>query len=449
MALTFEAIPGPPMRWWGLPLLAAMRRDYLGFSQGLKDAHGDMVRWQVLGERAVDLNHPELVREALVDRADALIRRERGPEVFAETSGQNVLVTEGDTWQRQRRMLMQAFTPRKVAGYAALMHAATDDALRRLRADQVVDMDGFFSRLTMDVILRALFGPGERADTAQAAQAVQTLSAIGFGEMFWPMTLPDWLPLPGKARKRRALRVLRELIAQGLAGPEQPGSLLAMLRAVRDDATGEALAPQKVFDQCMISFQAGHETTASALLWWAALMARHPEAQAQACAELDTVLAGAPLVPEQQDALPWLAASLKEAMRLCPPAAALMSRRTTRPVVLGGHQLPDRVTLRLTVWVLHHDPRWFPEPEAFRPDRFMPAAPAIPRGAYLPFGTGPRVCLGQHFAMLEMMLVAAALLQRWRLEVDDPRGPATPLPPGRMHVTFRPAEPVRLRLVAR
>ncbi|HEV6967477.1 cytochrome P450 [Roseateles sp.] len=447
-ALTLDDLPAHRHRWWGLPVLAAMRRDYLAVIAAQRPL-GDFVAQRVLGERAVDVFDPELVREVMVEHADALVRWERGPEVFAELMGQSVLVTEGATWQRQRRMLMQAFTPRRVAGYAALMTEAAVAGLAGVAAGEVA-MDRLFSHLTMDVISRTLFSRPIGADTAAAAEAVQVLSETALAEMFWPVTLPDWLPLPGKAAKRRANRLMHGLLRGHIAarrGSAEPrADLLGMLMGLRDEATGEALSPQEVYDQCMVSFQAGHETSATALLWWSWLMAAHPEAQARARAEVDALLAGRVPSADDAGALPFLGATLKEAMRLYPPVAAMLTRRLTREVTLGGVRLPARALVRVTPWLLHRDPRWWPrEPDGFRPERFLPEAPDdIPRGAYIPFGLGPRVCLGQHFAMLEMTLIAALVLQRFEL---SPVGPAAPRP--RMAVTLRPEGGLTLKLAPR
>ena len=453
MELTWHDLPGPPTRWWGLPALAAMRRDYLG-AIATQKAFGDLVRQQVVNERAVDVFDPELLRQVMVDHADALIRWERGPEVFSDGLGQSVLVTEGAVWQRQRRMLMQAFTPRRVAGYVETMVEATTLGLTLLRPGELA-MDGLFSHLAMDVISRTLFSAPISGDTQAAADAVQVLSETALREMFWPMTLPDWLPLPGKAAKRKARRLIQGLI-QGHIDERQrhPNAsttdLLNMLLVLRDEESGTALSTQEVFDQCMLSFQAGHETTATALLWWSWLMASHPQAQARAAAEVEACLAGQPPGADAMQALPWLTATLKEAMRLFPPVAAVMTRRLTREIELGGVRLPARTLVRVTPWLLHRDPRWWPsEPEAFRPERFMAAADdwkpnPIPRGAYIPFGLGPRVCLGQHFAQLEMTVIAALLLQRFRLT------PLTSTPPTpHLAVTLRPVGGLRLKLEAR
>ena len=453
MNLTWNDLPGPPTRWWGLPALAAMRRDYLG-AIAAQQHYGDLVRQQILNERAVDVFDPELLRQVMVDHADALIRWERGPEVFSDGLGQSVLVTEGAVWQRQRRMLMQAFTPKRVAGYVAQMVEATTMGLVSVRPGKQA-MDGLFSHLTMDVISRTLFSAPISGDTRAAADAVQVLSETALREMFWPMTLPDWLPLPGKAVKRKARGLIQGLIrAQMNDRQHHPDArktdLLNMLLVLRDEDSGTALSDQEVFDQCSLSFQAGHETTATALLWWSWLMASHPQAQTRAAAEIDTCLAGQPPGADAIQALPWLTATLKEAMRLYPPVAAVMTRRLTREIELGGVRLPARTLVRVTPWLLHRDPRWWPhEPEAFRPERFMAATDEwtpdpIPRGAYIPFGLGPRVCLGQHFAQLEMTVIAVLLLQRFRLSTltDTPPTP-------RLAVTLRPEGGLSLKLEAR
>jgi cytochrome P450 len=174
-------------------------------------------------------------------------------------------------------------------------------------------------------------------------------------------------------------------------------------------------------------------------------MARHPAAAERARAEIDNVLQGRDPGPDDLSVLPWLDATLKEAMRLYPPVAALMSRRTTRDITLGPWRIPRGSMVRLATWVLHHDARWFPEPEAFRPERFLPGAPEIPRGAYLPFGAGPRVCLGQHFATLEMTLLAAMLLQRFTLAVPAGAPPVVP----QLAVTLRPRGGLVLHLARR
>lgn len=438
------ATPPGPRAWpLGLPLLRAMRQDYLGFVTQLQRQHGDITQMHIARERAIDLFSPDLVRELLVDHAAHLVRWERGIEVFAQVFGQSVLTTEGATWQRQRRMLQPAFSPKRVAGYAGLMQEACAEALAQALpagADSAeVDLEALWSRLAIAVILRTLFSLRDTRQADAAMQATRVLNDCAMREMFWPVTLPDWLPLPGKAAKRRALRTLRGLVGGQIAA-RRAGStgaqddLLAHLLALRDETTGQGLSEVEVFDQCMVSFQAGHETTATALVWWSALLATHPDAAQRAQAEVDGVLAGAPPGPDDGARLPWLVATLKEAMRLYPPTTAVLSRRNTQALQLGGWAVPRGSLLRITIWNLHRDARWFAQPDRFEPGRFLPDAPPPPRGAYMPFGAGPRVCIGQHFAMLEMVIAAAMFLQRVAL----PDRAGQPLPPPEMAVTLRP-----------
>jgi len=442
---------GPPSRWFGLPLLAAMKRDYLGFTEKLRADHGDVSYMRIAVEEGYDVFSPDLVRELLVTNADGLVRWERGPEVFEQLMGQSVLVTEGEVWQRQRRLLQPGFSPKRVAGYAALMTASAAKGLDAALPPDVregrVDMDALFTRLAMDVILRTLFSSEASEESTRAIDAVQVASEAAFREMFYPATLPDWLPLPGKAAKRRALRTLKGLVDRHIAarraeGPAAHDDLLGMLLAARDEATGQGLSEQELRDQCMVTFQAGHETTATALLWWSRLIAGDAPALDQARREVDDVLQGR--VPTAADVarLPWLTATLKEAMRLYPPIPALMSRRATRDIDAGGWRIPKGALVRITPWVIQRDARNFEQPTRFLPQRFLDAGGPGPRGAWLPFGTGPRVCIGQHFAMLEMTVIAAMLLQRYDLALPDDAPVCEPV----MHVTLRPKGGVTLGL---
>ena len=456
--------PGPPSPWWGLPLLQAMSRDYLGFLRHLHDTYGDIVTTRIGPERGYDVFSPELIRSVLVEQAEHFIRWERGTEVFAQSQGQSVLVTEGAVWQRQRRLLTPGFAPRRMAAYTTLMVAAAERALDHLPTAPrfTLDFGHTMTQLTMDVIARALFSSESAQESLDAEAAVRTLGQVAMREMFRPFTLPDWLPLPGKARKRWALRQLDEIVwghirqrqrqrqhpnPPGQHG-DQPGGehddLLAMLLAARDEQ-GDRLTDTEVRDQCMTIFQAGHETSATALTWWGWAMAAHPDHAARAAAEVDAVLGQRRPTLADLAALPWLTQTIQEAMRRFPPIPALMTRRALRDVQIGPWTLPKGALVRLTPWVLQHDPRWFPDPLRFDPARFAPDAPELPRGVYLPFGTGPRVCIGQHFAMAEMTLVAAMLLQRFRFE---PLADATP-PAAVLNVTLRPIAPLQLGLQRR
>jgi cytochrome P450 len=445
---------GPASYLWGLRHLQAMKNDYLGFVAKLQQQHPDIARVQVFNEHITHIFHPDWVRQVLVDQADLLIRWERATEVFSVAMGQSVLVTEGTQWQRQRRMLQPGFTPKRVAGYAALMTSAAENALADLAqhpAEQIVEMDALMTTMTLDVILRTLFGAHQVKDARPTAEAIQTLSHYGISEMFKPFSWPLWMPLPAVRKARQARHTLNQVIQQHIQtqqkGAQDGGEdLLTMLRLARDpEQPGQGLSPQELHDQTMVMFQAGHETTATAMTWWSGLMARHPEVAERIHAEVDTVLQGETPTPATLQQLPWLQASLKEALRLYPPAAILFTRRACQDVKVGPWTLPKGHLIAFTPYVIQRDARWFESPDKFKPERFLPGAPDIPRSAWFPFGTGPRVCIGQHFAMLEMGLIAAMLMQRFHLVWPENAS----WPEADLAVTLRPAKPIQLKLHAR
>ncbi|MEO6855387.1 MAG: cytochrome P450 [Rhodoferax sp.] len=450
--------PGPPDRFFGLPLLRQMRHDYLGLAQQMHARYGDAVYFRIVREQTFEFFHPDWVREVLLDPTHSFIRWERGTQVFAEVHGQSVLVTEGTTWQRQRRMLQPGFGPKRMGGYAQHMVAAAAQALDAVppQPTQTVDFEHLVTQLTMDVVLRTLFSQAVdahgRAEALAAEQAVQVVGQAGMEAFFWPASLPDWLP--HKRAIRHARQTLDTLVWRHIRQRRQAASgeqddLLGMLLAARDDADangdGAALTDTEVRDQCMTIFLAGHETTAAALTWWGHTMATHPACAQRAQHEVDQVLGGRSPTYADLPALPYLAQTLKETLRLYPPAASLISRRALRPVQIGPWQLPQGALVRITPWVLQHDARWFAEPERFDPERFSDAGQASQtRGAYLPFGAGPRVCIGNLFASTEMALVAAMVLQRFSLAPTDTAA-ARPA----LNVTLRPADGMRLQLLRR
>ncbi len=429
-----------------------MRSDYLGFIQSLHAHHSDIAHVQVLNERVTHVFHPDWVRQILVDQSQALIRWERATEVFSMSMGQSVLVTEGDQWQRQRRMLQPGFTPKRVAGYAELMVDAVQQTLCDLNqaaTGQAIDMDALMTHMTLDVILRTLFGQHAITDTTTIAQAIQTLSHYGYRQFFQPFSWPMWMPLPAVRQARQALGTLNQLIAHHIQTHhtnEHSNSLLSMLQQVRDpEHPNEGLSAQELHDQTMVIFQAGHETTATALTWWSGLIARHPEIAIRIQQEVDEVLQGQRPTPDALAQMPWLQASLKEALRLYPPAAILFTRRACEDITVGPWTIPKGELIAFTPYVIQRDARWFESPNEFRPDRFLPNAPELQRGAWIPFGTGSRVCIGQHFAMLEMGIIAAMLLQRFALMWPSEQT----WPQTNLAVSLRPAATMRVQLIKR
>ncbi|NOK45658.1 cytochrome P450 [Burkholderia thailandensis] len=437
--------PGPEAGLTGWRLLGAMSRDLPGTLAAWQKAYGDIVHLRIWPEHDVVVADPQLARALLVTHHDALIRWERGIRVLSQVHGHSVLTAEGEAWRTRRHALVPNFSPKAVQGFSpTIVKAATRAFAQWPREDADWHIESALTMLTMDVILQMVFSSTLGEDVRVAEQAIRVASAAANAEFYWPTSMPDWMPW--KREKRQALRTLKDLIERHLqrrlklACDAWPDDLLSCLLQSREDAS--ALSLQNVRDECMTIFLAGHETTAATLVWWAWCMASNPEAQRVARDEVQRVLQGNAPVAETLPELGYLVQTIKETLRRYPVAPLLISRRATRAIQLGDWALPARTLFMIPAHLMHHDARWFPDPEAFRPERFAPDAPEVPRGAYIPFGAGPRVCLGQHLAMAEMTVIAAMLLQRFVLSAPDGSAPPHPV----LNVTLRPAQPMHLAI---
>lgn len=461
-----DRMPDLPAPWLGLPLSRRWRHHPLATAAQLQRQYGDVVRGRILFRDFVWVFDPAIARQVLLGRDGDFVKDARQLAVFQDIQGRNVLTVDGPDWVRQRRILTPVFAARRMAGYITLMAAATDDVFREVlpaRAGESVEIDAevFGTRLTLDVISRGLFSETVSADASRrASEAMAVVTRQGQRELFWPWTPPDWMPYPGRGPKLAAARRLNAWVAERIdartAAPRRgggDGDMLDALLAARDDGVGDGqrgLTRAEVHDNCLAIFLAGHETSAKALAWWMGLMAHHPRVVAEVRREVDALPAAVfddPAVLERTltAGAPWLSASLQEALRLYPPIIATFMRTARQDVTLGAHRVPRGASVSILTVTLQHDARRFPEPEAFRPERFLPGAPDVPRGAFLPFGAGGHVCIGQHFAMVELALAAALLLRRFDLAPL----PGDSLPEPRVDIVLKPAHPLRLRVTRR
>ena len=439
--------PAPGLTGWGL--LLRMSRDLLGTLDGWRREYGDMVHLRIWPEHQVIVTDPGLVRELLVTQHDALGRWERGVQVLSQLHGHSVLTAEGSAWRSKRQALQGAFAPKAVHAFVPVIGAAADKAFAAWRADGGAwPIESAFTSLGMDVILRMMFSSEIDADARLAERAVHAVSVAGNREMYWPASWPD--AMPWKRTKRQAMAVLRALIERhlgarlALARAAWPQDLLTRLLSLHlDDPAAWPL--QAVRDECMTTFLAGHETAAATLTWWSWCMAANPGAQAAARDEVDAVLQGRAPAAQDLPALAHLTRTLQETLRLFPAAPVLLTRRSHQAVTLGRWRFPAKTMFTVPLSLMHRDARWFPEPQAFRPERFADGAPGIVRGAFMPFGTGPRVCIGQHLALAELAVIAALFLQRF--SVTAPQGMAPPEPV--FNITLRPREALHLGLTRR
>ena len=459
--MTSDALSAPTpstQRLFGLPMLRAIREDPLGLAERLHAEQGDMAWLKILSTRICYVFNPETVRQVLVEHQEDFVKEDRMLRIFQTVHGKNVISTDGELWARQRRILSPAFAPKRMQAYVELMTSAAEQGIRLelpggIGDSVVVDVDRLTTRITMDVILRALFSyEGSREQADDVGRAMRTLTRQTMRELFWPLVPPAWAPYPGRSAKRRSLAVIHRLIDSQIAlrrrrsnGVERTHpDILDLLLTSDDDqhvSSDAALTDQEVRDNCIGLFGAGHDTSASALTWWLGLMASHPQIAEQVREEIRGLPDGSISSAKGLAEARLLNATIKEAMRLYPPSTGTFSRQAVRDVRLGDHVIAKHSIVVISIWSLHRDSRWFADPKVFRPERFMPGAPGIPRSAFMPFGVGPHFCLGQHFAMVEMALIAARLIRQHDISFEQ----GASLPVAEVDLVLKPKQPMRLR----
>jgi cytochrome P450 len=410
--------PGPPH---GLSILRFLRfrSDPPGELVALQRRYGDVARFSIGRRRFYLLSHPDAVREVLVTRHRDFIKSlalQRARVLL----GEGLLTSEGETHLRQRRLVQPAFHRDRVSAMAGTMVAHARQTSARWRDGAVVDAGAEMNRTTLAIAGVTLLGADVEGE-ADALRLALTDALALFDRLHNPVgALLDRLPVPGTLRMRRARARLDETIHRAIslrrASGEAGSDLLGMLLSARDEeGDGGGMSDLQLRDELLTLFLAGHETTANALAWCWHLLAAHPEAEARLHAELAAVLGGRPPTAADVAALPWTRAVLAEAMRVRPPAWAI-GREPLVDMEIGGHLVRRGTIVLLSPWVVHRDPRWWREPEAFRPERWSEEMEAaLPRFAYFPFGGGPRKCIGEGFAWTEGVLVLATLASRWRL----------------------------------
>lgn len=453
-----SAPPGPPRADSFVRRVrhyASMMVDPLGTVARRFERYGDVYCVQFAEGALYVLRHPDDIRDVLVTEAAAFGKGHSQFLRLTDVLGDSLLTSDGEDWRRQRRLVQPAFAQARLAEYAEVMveeARRSVDGLARA-AGGVRDLSAEMTALTLRIVARTLFG--QRADDSPRVTRAMAWLNEAFAS---PDLLPRALPTPSRVRMRRAVADLDatvyDVIARrsaelaGLNGegaPDRPRDLLQRLLDARDDeAGGERLSPKEVRDQLVTLYLAGHDTTAHALSWTFYLLSQNPAAQLALEQELAHVLAGRPPRYEDLPALVHTERVIKEAMRIYPPVMAL-PRRALRDTRIGRYAVPAGSEVVIWVYRTHHDPRFFPQPERFLPERFDEAhSAARPKHAYLPFGAGQRACIGQTFAMIEAQLIVATFVQRLSLRYAGRR------PPGmRLGVTLAPKGGLPMRVQGR
>jgi cytochrome P450 len=408
--------PGP--RGAGLAgNLGEYKRDRLDFLMRCARDYGDVVALRFGFYRIYLVSNPDDIETILVHDNHNYIKHfalRMTPLVL----GKGLLTSEGDLWLRQRRLIQPAFGRQRIASYASIMVNAAEQLMTGWRSGETCDVLVEMMRLTLAIAAQTLFGADVSATAPVVNQALQVLQQSFLARFNSLAPLPTWFPSPTNIRLRRAVGRLDDIIygiiRRRRANREERGDLLSLLLQARDEVDNSRMTDRQVRDEAMTLFLAGHETTALVLAWTWYLLSQHPEVEARLVEEVRAVLGERPATAEDCSRLRYTEAIIQEAMRLYPPAY-IIGRENRKPCEIGGFFVPKGTTLLMSQWVVQRDPRFFDKPEMFQPQRWLDGlAQRLPKYAYFPFGGGPRVCIGNTFAMMETVLVLATLARRFR-----------------------------------
>jgi cytochrome P450 len=444
----FSKAPGPPILQFFLNL-PQFRKDPLGgfFRSAL--TYGDVVRYRGVWV-SHQLSHPDHIQHVLQGNV-ANYRKGRGYKILKLSLGEGLLTSEGTLWQRQRKMTQPSFQGQQVASFVATMAANSLTMLKRWESNakqgEVFDVVPDFMRLTLNIAAEVLFTTNLEAD----AESIRRTLDIGRDysvERAWSI-FPPPLSIPTKRNReyRGALAnihgIMDRIIAERRGASTRISDLLTMLMEARDDS-GAPMSDKQLRDEVITLLTAGHETTTLALAWTCFLIATRPDVVERMTAEA-AFLNGQNPTYEDLMKLRYSRMVVEESMRLYPPVWTL-ARTSINEDEIGGHRIPAGSEILIFPYITQRHPKWWQDPDVFRPERFAPEnSAARPRYAYLPFGAGPRTCIGLNFAMTEILVALTLLLQRFRLKLAI--DPANVRPEPSVTLQPRPGVPVRLERV--
>ena len=438
-------LPPVAARWPVVGNLPAYLRDPLGFLCSTRDRYGDVVGVSLGPLQAVLVSHPDLVEDILVTR-NKCWQKDRFLQSLRPLLGDGLLSSEGEFWRRQRRLAQPAFHRDRIASYADIMVESSLSSLARWADGEVRDVHQDMMHLTLDIVAKTLFGADVGDYSEEVGEALDTLLRVAVDPTYLILPfLREW-KTPAVRRFDDAVAKLDAVIygiidKRRKAGPAETSDLLSMLlHAVDED--GSKMSDKQLRDECMTLFLAGHETTALALSWTWLLLTKNPKAQQRLTEELDRVLGDRPPTHADIPELRFTRQVINESLRVFPPAWST-GREALEDLELGGFHIAKGTQAWFCPWVIQQDPRFFVRPESFRPERWDgELEKTLPRYAYFPFGGGPRLCIGQAFALMEAVLLLATLASRFEVHVQG-------TPRAEPSVTLRPKNGLKAKLIRR
>jgi cytochrome P450 len=421
-------------------------RDPLGLYTQWARQYGDIVYYRAFYRHIYFLNHPDLIERVLVSDYRSFIKGEAlrsNRRIF----GNGLLTNEGDSWLRQRHLIQPAFHRDRIESYGSTMVAYTERMIAGWRDGEVRDIHQDMMRLGLEIVAKTLFNVEITSERDRVVTALNTILELGSGGRMLLPPLLRMLPTPANLRYRRAARQLDNivygLIRQRRSNSQSTDDVLSALLQARDEGGG-VMPDEQLRDEVMTLLLAGHETTAVSLSWAWYLLAQNPEVENNLWSELREVLNGRRPTTQDLSKLRYTERVVKEAMRLYPPAWAIV-RNSLKDCEIGGYRVPAGATLMMSQWVMHRDPRYFEQPERFNPDRWLDErVKGALKFAYFPFGGGPRTCIGAALATMEAVLVLAAIAQKYQIRVA-PGCRVEPLPT----ITLRPRHGIKVVLTRR
>jgi cytochrome P450 len=422
----------------------AYLRDQIGFLSRVVRQHGDIVRLRLGNTTTYVLVNPEHIDYVLRTHADNFMK-DMLTRWLIPLVGEGLLTSEGAFSRRQRKLAQPAFQRKEIERYAAVMVEHTEGMLESWQDGQIQVLHEDLMHLTLSIVAKTLFDAELGGDASVIGESIEVVMNYFMSPMRW-FGIRERLPLPSTRRYHRAIKriddIIYGIIRQRRESGQDPGDLLSRLLAAQDDL-GVGMTDCQLRDECVTVMLAGHETTALVLFYTFYLLAKSPEVEDRLACELREVIGDRPPTAADVPSLEYTEWVLREAMRLYPPAWVI-AREALADCEIGDYHVPKGTQLFMVQWLVHRDVRWFDDPEAFRPERWdHDLIKRLPRCAYFPFGDGPRICIGNHFAMMEAVLILATIARKYRLTIEP--GRALELLPS---VTLRPRHGLRMRIKA-